>query len=174
MPRRGVNRVILIGNLGQAPEIRNMPNGKAVANFTVATSEAWKDKQTGEQKEVTEWHKVCCYDRLAEICGQYLNKGSKIYVEGRLQTRKWQDQQNQDRYTTEIIAHEMQMLDGRPQNGQQAQPAASHGAHRHAPSQPPQAPAPSASAPGQAPQQQASMPGYPQGSPGDFDDSMPF
>ena len=110
---RGVNKVILIGNLGNDPEVRYMPNGGAVANVTVATSEQWKDKQTGEQQDRTEWHRVTFYRRLAEIVGEYLRKGSKVYIEGKLQTRKWQDQSGNDRYTTEIIANEMQMLDSR-------------------------------------------------------------
>ncbi len=113
MASRGVNKVILVGNLGKDPEVKYMPNGNAVANITVATSETWKDKQTGEQKENTEWHRVTFYRRLAEIAGEYLKKGSKVYIEGRLQTRKWQGQDGQDRYTTEIIANEMQMLDSR-------------------------------------------------------------
>lgn len=107
---RGVNKVILIGNLGKDPEVRYMPNGQAVANVTIATSESWKDKNTGEQQERTEWHRVVFFRRLAEIAGEYLKKGARIYVEGRLQTRKWQDNQGQDRYTTEIVANEMQML----------------------------------------------------------------
>lgn len=110
---RGVNKAILIGNLGGDPEVRYMPNGSAVTNITLATSEVWKDKQTGEQNDRTEWHRVVFFNRLAEIAGEFLRKGSKIYVEGRLQTRKWQDKNGQDRYTTEIIASEMQMLDGR-------------------------------------------------------------
>jgi len=110
---RGVNKVILIGNLGRDPEVRYMPNGQAVANVTIATSESWKDKNTGEQQERTEWHRVVFFRRLAEIAGEYLKKGSKVYVEGRLQTRKWQDNQGQDRYTTEIVANEMQMLDSK-------------------------------------------------------------
>jgi len=110
---RGVNKVILIGNLGRDPEIRYMPNGGAVANLALATSEAWKDKNTGEQQEKTEWHRVVLFRRLAEIAGEYLKKGSKIYIEGKLQTRKWQDNQGQDRYTTEIIGNELQMLDSR-------------------------------------------------------------
>ena len=113
MASRGVNKVILIGNLGQDPEVRYMPNGGAVCNITVATSESWKDKNTGENQEKTEWHRVVMFRRLAEIAGEYLKKGSKVYLEGRLQTRKWQDQQGQDRYTTEIIADQMQMLDSR-------------------------------------------------------------
>lgn len=119
MASRGVNKVILVGNLGQDPEVRFMPAGGAVANFTIATSESWKDKQTGEQKERTEWHRIVMYQRLAEIAGEYLRKGAKVYVEGRLQTRKWQDQNGQERYTTEIVANEMQMLDGRGQGGGQ-------------------------------------------------------
>ena len=120
----GVNKVIILGNLGQDPEVRFMPSGGAVANLTVATSESWKDKQTGEQKEKTEWHKVAIFGKLAEIAGEYLKKGSKVYLEGSLQTRKWQNQQGQDQYTTEIVVQGfngvMQMLDGKPQ-GQQAQ-----------------------------------------------------
>jgi single-strand DNA-binding protein len=119
MASRGVNKVIIVGNLGQDPEVRFMPNGSAVANFTVATSETWKDKQTGEQKEKTEWHRIVIYQRLDEIAGEYLKKGSKVYLEGRLQTRKWQNQQGADQYTTEIVANEMQMLDSRGQGGGQ-------------------------------------------------------
>ena len=121
MTSRGVNKVIIVGNLGQDPEVRFMPNGSAVANFTVATSEAWKDKQTGEQKEKTEWHRIVIYQRLAEIAGEYLKKGSKVYLEGRLQTRKWQNQQGADQYTTEIVANEIQMLDSRGQGAPQQQ-----------------------------------------------------
>jgi len=112
---RGVNKVIIVGNLGQDPEVRFMQNGNAVANFTVATSESWKDKQTGEQKEKTEWHRIVIYQRLAEIAGEYLKKGSKVYLEGKLQTRKWQNQQGADQYTTEILCNEMQMLDSKQQ-----------------------------------------------------------
>ena len=115
---RGINKVILVGNLGQDPEIRYTPGGMAVANITVATSDSWKDKQTGEQQERTEWHRVVFFNRLAEIAGEYLKKGSQVYIEGRLQTRKpapagWKDQGGQDRYTTEIVANEMQMLGSR-------------------------------------------------------------
>ena len=113
MASRGVNKVILIGNLGQDPESRAMPSGKAVTNLRLATSETWRDKQTGENKEATEWHTVVMFDRLAEIAKDYLRKGSKIYVEGRLRTRKWQDKAGQDRYSTEIVANEMQMLDSK-------------------------------------------------------------
>lgn len=111
MASRGVNKVILVGNLGNDPEVRYMPNGKAVANLSLATSESWKDQQ-GQLQERTEWHRLTIYDRLGEIAGEYLKKGSKIYVEGKLQTRKWQDQQGNDRYTTEIIVDQMQMLGG--------------------------------------------------------------
>ena len=113
MASRGVNKVILIGNLGQDPEMRSFASGDAVCNIRVATSETWKDKNSGEQQEKTEWHTVVAFRRLAEIMGQYLKKGSKVYIEGKLRTRKWQDQQGNDRYTTEIIADEMQMLDSR-------------------------------------------------------------
>ena len=115
MAKKGVNKVIICGNLGQDPEVRYMPNGNAVANISVATSESWKDKSTQEQKEETEWHRCVCYGKLAEIIGEYLKKGSKIYLEGKLKTRKWQDQQGVDRYTTEIVFDEMQMMDSKPQ-----------------------------------------------------------
>jgi single-strand DNA-binding protein len=114
---RGINKVILIGNLGADPETRAMPSGMTVANIRVATSENWKDKQSGENKERTEWHSVAMFGRLGEIAGEYLKKGSKVYIEGSLRTRKWQDKQGQDRYTTEIIANEMQMLDSRGGGG---------------------------------------------------------
>lgn len=117
MASRGVNKVILIGNLGQDPDVRFMPDGNAVANVSVATSMTWKDKNTGEPQERTEWHRVVFFRRLAEIVGEYLKKGSKVYIEGRLQTRKWQDQSGQDRYTTEIVAEDMQMLDARGSSG---------------------------------------------------------
>ena len=112
MATKGVNKVILVGNLGNDPEVRYMPNRNAVANLSLATSESWKDQQ-GQVQERTEWHRLTMYRRLAEIAGEYLKKGSQIYVEGKLQTRKWQDQQGQDRYTTEIIVDQMQMLGGR-------------------------------------------------------------
>lgn len=114
---RGINKVILVGNLGADPEVRYMPSGGAVTNITIATSESWKDKQTGENQERTEWHRVVFFNRLAEIAGEYLRKGSKVYVEGSLRTRKWQDQNNVERYTTEIVAAEMQMLDSRGGQG---------------------------------------------------------
>lgn len=114
---RGINKVILVGNCGKDPETRYMPSGGAVTNISVATSEGWKDKQTGETKERTEWHNVVFFNRLAEIAGEYLKKGSQIYVEGSLRTRKWQDKEGKDRYTTEIVASEMQMLGGRSGGG---------------------------------------------------------
>ena len=114
-----INKVILVGNLGADPETRYMPNGDAVANIRLATTESWKDKDSGEKKEITEWHRVVFYRKLAEIVGQYLKKGSSVYVEGRIRTRKWQDKEGQDRYTTEIEANEMQMLGGK-QSGESA------------------------------------------------------
>lgn len=117
----GVNKAIIIGRLGQDPEVRYMPNGNAVANFTVATSETWKDQQ-GQKHDRAEWHRITIYGKLAEIAGNYLYKGSNVYIEGRLQTREWQDQQGLKRYTTEIICNEMQMLDSKQQQGQQQQP----------------------------------------------------
>jgi single-strand DNA-binding protein len=110
---RGINKVILIGNLGRDPETRYTQGGSAVTNLRIATAESWKDKQTGEQQERTEWHSVVCFARLGEIAGEYLRKGSKVYIEGRLQTRKWQDKEGHDRYSTEIVANDMQMLDSR-------------------------------------------------------------
>ncbi|PUZ14226.1 single-stranded DNA-binding protein SSB1, partial [Cronobacter sakazakii] len=120
MASRGVNKVILVGNLGQDPEVRYMPNGGAVANLRLATSESWRDKQTGEMKEVTEWHSVVLYGKLAEVAGEYLRKGSQVYIEGQLRTRKWQDQSGQDRYSTEVVVNvggTMQMLGGRQGGG---------------------------------------------------------
>jgi single-strand DNA-binding protein len=113
MFNRSVNKVVLVGNLGKDPEMRYMPNGGAVANLTLATTESWKDKQTGERKEKTEWHRLTVFNRLGEMCGEYLKKGAKIYVEGKLQTRKWQGQDGQDRYTTEVVVAEIQMMDSR-------------------------------------------------------------
>jgi len=114
---RGINKVILVGNLGADPETRYMPSGAAVTNARIATTDTWKDRQTGEQQERTEWHRVVFFGRLAEIAAEYLRKGSQVYLEGRLQTRKWQDREGQDRYTTEIVANEMQMLGGRGGGG---------------------------------------------------------
>ncbi|VAW85243.1 Single-stranded DNA-binding protein [hydrothermal vent metagenome] len=156
---RGINKVILIGNLGKDPELRYMSSGAAVANLTLATSESWKDKQTGEQTERTEWHNLVFYARLAEIAGEYLKKGSKIYVEGRLQTRKWQDKNTgTDRYSTEIVVNEMQMLDSRGGGGGDF-----GGATARAP----------ASAPAQQQQPAQSSPPANQGR-DDFDDDIPF
>ena len=122
MASRGVNKVILVGNLGKDPEVRYMPNGGAVANVTLATSESWRDKQSGEMKEKTEWHRVTLYGKLAEVAGEYLRKGSQVYIEGQLKTRKWQDQQGQDRYLTEVVVQGfsgvMQMLGGKASDNQ--------------------------------------------------------
>jgi single-strand DNA-binding protein len=119
---RGVNKVILVGNLGRDPEVRYSPSGQAVANVTIATSESWKDKNSGEKQERTEWHRIVFFGRLAEIAGEYLKKGAQVYVEGRLQTRKWQDKDGNDRYTTEIVASDMQMLGSRSGAGVPAEP----------------------------------------------------
>ena len=163
---RGVNKVIIVGNCGQDPETRFMPSGGAVTNLSLATSESWKDKNTGDQQERTEWHRVVFFNRLAEIAGEYVKKGSKLYIEGSLRTRKWQGQDGQDRYTTEIVASEMQMLDSR--GGQQSgdydqsqgsyQPSAPQAQQQSAPQQQQSAPQQS------APQQQG----------GAFDDDIPF
>lgn len=179
---RGVNKVILIGNLGSDPEVRYMPQGGAVANITMATSESWTDKQTNEKKEQTEWHRVVFYGKLAEIVGEYTRKGSKIYVEGKLRTRKWQDQQGVERYTTEIIGNELQLLDGRD-NSQGGQGGAPQGGYNQAPTNQ----APRNQPPRNQPQQQAfnqpQQGGFnqPQGAqrgpmdpPVDFDDDIPF
>jgi len=187
---RGVNKVILVGNLGGDPEVRYMPSGGAVTNVTIATSESWKDKQTGQQNERTEWHRVVFFNRLAEIAGEYLRKGSKVYVEGSLRTRKWQDQSGQDRYTTEIVASEMQMLDSRggegggyQQGGYQQQAPQQGGYQQQAPQQggyqqqtPQQAPQQSYQqpAPQQAPQQAPAQPQAPAAGFDDFDDDIPF
>ncbi|MDR0806587.1 MAG: single-stranded DNA-binding protein [Enterobacteriaceae bacterium] len=168
MASRGINKVILVGNLGQDPEVRYMPNGGAVANITIATSESWRDKQTGEQKERTEWHRVVIFGKLAEIAGEYLRKGSQVYIEGQLQTRKWQDQSGQDRYTTEVVVNiggVMQMLGGR-QNSGDNQPAQQSSWGQ------PQQPQAQASRP--APQQQSSAPAPQSEPPMDFDDDIPF
>lgn len=114
---RGINKAIIVGNLGKDPEVRYSANGAAITNITVATSDVWKDKNTGENQERTEWHRIVFFGRLAEIAGEYLKKGSQVYIEGRIQTRKWQDQNGQDRYTTEIVANEMQMLGSRGGQG---------------------------------------------------------
>ena len=123
MASKGVNKVTLLGNLGQDPEMRYLPDGHAVCNLTLATSESWKDKNTGQPQERTEWHRVVMFRRLAEIAGEYLRKGAKVYLEGKLQTRKWQDKDGNDRYTTEIVADEMQMLGGRDGGGHPSAPS---------------------------------------------------
>ena len=140
---RGVNKVILVGNLGRDPEIKYTASGAAVVNITVATAESWNDKQTGEKVEKTEWHRVVAFQRLAEIMGEYLRKGSQVYIEGKLQTRKWQDQSGQDRYTTEIVANDMQMLGSRGGDAGGPPQAGGGGGFRKNPA-PQQAPAPSA------------------------------
>lgn len=161
---RGINKVILIGNLGADPEVRYAPSGGAIANITIATSESWTDKQTNEKKELTEWHRVVIYQRLAEIAGEYLRKGSKVYIEGRLRTRKWQDNQGVERFTTEIIANELQMLDGK----QEGQTAPSQAPTRQTPQQGGYNQRPAAPA-------QNQMAGAPMAPPIDFDDDLiPF
>lgn len=158
MASRGVNKVILVGNLGQDPEVRYLPNGGAVANITLATSESWRDKQTGENKEVTEWHRVVLFGKLAEVAGEYLRKGSQIYIEGQLRTRKWQDQGGQERYTTEVtvnVGGTMQMLGGKQEGSQGNRPQQNQQ---------------------QRPQQQAGQSTPPANNepPMDFDDDIPF
>ena len=153
---RGVNKVIVVGNLGNDPDTRYMPSGSAVTNISVATSESWKDKQSGEQKERTEWHRIVMFGRLGEIAAEYLRKGSQVYIEGSLRTNKWQDKSGADRYTTEIIADEMQMLGSRGGAG-----GASGGGGGGGGSSRPQNDGPPASPP-------------PQGSSDDFDDDIPF
>lgn len=156
---RGINKVILVGNLGRDPDIRYTANGGTVANITIATSEQWKDKQSGANQERTEWHRVVMFGRLGEIAGEFLKKGSQVYIEGKLQTRKWQDQSGQDRYTTEIVANELQMLGSRYSGDSGG-------------SQPPPSPSPQ--------QQNAPLDGGARGTDGrsgnfdDFDDDIPF
>ncbi|AIV06817.1 single-stranded DNA-binding protein [Vibrio harveyi] len=183
MASRGINKVILVGNLGNDPEIRYMPNGGAVANITIATSESWRDKATGEQREKTEWHRVVLFGKLAEVAGEYLRKGSQVYVEGQLQTRKWQDQSGQDRYSTEVVVQGfngvMQMLGGRAQGGapmgggQQQQQQGGWGQPQQ-PAQQQQYNAPQQQQ--QQQQQQAPQQQQPQYNepPMDFDDDIPF
>jgi single-strand DNA-binding protein len=157
---RGINKVILIGNLGNDPETKFLPSGGAVTNVSLATSESWKDKQTGQPQERTEWHRVVFFNRLAEIAGQYLKKGSKVYIEGSLRTRSW-EQDGQKRYSTEIVASEMQMLDGRGEGASGGQ------------QQSYSAPASSSSPASSAPAAGGATSGYAQPS-GDFDDDIPF
>ncbi|AYO10535.1 single-stranded DNA-binding protein [Vibrio campbellii] len=182
MASRGINKVILVGNLGNDPEIRYMPNGGAVANITIATSESWRDKATGEQREKTEWHRVVLFGKLAEVAGEYLRKGSQVYVEGQLQTRKWQDQSGQDRYSTEVVVQGfngvMQMLGGRAQGGAPmggGQPQQQQQGGWGQPQQPAQQ---QYNAPQQQQQQQQQAPQQPQQQynepPMDFDDDIPF
>jgi len=167
---RGVNKVILIGNIGGDPETRYMPSGGAVTNVTVATSETWKDKTTGQPQDRTEWHRVVFFNKLAEIAGEYLRKGSKVFIEGSLRTRKWQDQAGNDKYTTEIVASDMQMLDSKGGQGQgggnydESAPAAAPRQNR-----PPQRQNPNA---GAAPAPMNEAP--PAGNFDDFDDDIPF
>ena len=182
---RGINKVILIGNLGNDPDVRYSANGAAIANLSVATTDSWRDKNSGERQERTEWHRVVCFSRLGEIAGEYLRKGSKVYIEGRLQTRKWQDQNGQDRYTTEIVANDMQMLDSRaggsadfnqaPQGGGYQQPPRQGGGYNQPQgggggygNQPPAQPAPNNAPSGPAPS------GPTDGGFDDFDDDVPF
>lgn len=191
MFNRSVNKVVLVGNLGKDPEMRYMPNGGAVASLTLATTESWKDKQTGERKDKTEWHNLTVFGRLGEMCGEYLKKGAKIYAEGRLQTEKWQGQDGQPRYTTKIVVSEIQMMDSRnPAQGQgqfqgnaPQQNAPAQQSWGNAPQAPAQQAAPQmAPAYQQAPQRQAPIPQQkPQQAPAqynepsmDFDDDIPF
>jgi single-strand DNA-binding protein len=162
-----INKAIIIGRLGKDPEVRYMPSGKAVANVTIATSEVWKDRNTGEKQERTEWHNVAFYSPLAEIVGQYLRKGSLVYVEGRLQTRKWQDKNGQDRYTTEIIANEMKMLGAKGDQSGGSAPFAPEGGETEA------APAPRSPTQG-APASRAPAPPTPPAGDNGFDDDIPF
>ncbi len=161
MASRGVNKVILIGNLGADPEIRYMPSGSAVANLRIATTESWKDQQSGQRQERTEWHRVALFGRLAEIAGEYLRKGSQVYIEGSLRTRKWQGQDGQDRYTTEIVGREMRMLGGRGGDSSAA-------FDQSVPDHPEAATAPQAGASKPAPSKQAPE------TLDDFDDDIPF
>ena len=192
MASRGINKVILIGNLGQDPEVRYMPSGGAVTNITLATSETWRDKQTGEQKERTEWHRVVFMGKLAEVAGEYLKKGSQVYVEGKLQTRKWQDQSGQERYTTEVLVDSftgvMQMLGGRPQGGQgmsqnmggqqggwgQPQQAMQQPMNQQRPAAAPQQNMQQQGGYGRPAQQPQSAPPVYNEPPMDFDDAIPF
>ncbi|HHF0501806.1 TPA: single-stranded DNA-binding protein [Vibrio antiquarius] len=179
MASRGINKVILVGNLGNDPEIRYMPNGGAVANITIATSDSWRDKATGEQREKTEWHRVVLFGKLAEVAGEYLRKGSQVYIEGQLQTRKWQDQSGQDRYSTEVVVQGfngvMQMLGGRGQGGGAPMGGQQQQGGWGQPQQPAQqqynAPQQQQQQQQQAPQQQQQQYNEP---PMDFDDDIPF
>lgn len=173
---RGINKVILIGNLGQDPEVRFAPSGTAVANLNLATTDTWMDRASGQRQERTEWHRIVLFNKTAEIAQQYLRKGSKVYIEGRLQTRKWQDQNGQDRYSTEVVCNDMQMLDSRGgggMGGQQGYQPQQGGGQPQQPAPQPQQPAP------QNPPQQGQQQGGSYGSPNpdsfdDFDDEIPF
>ena len=161
MARRGVNKVILLGNVGSDPELKYTTNGTGVSNFSIATNETWMDKDTKEPQQRTEWHRIVAWNRLAEICNQYLKKGSKVYIEGRLQTRSWEGQDGQKRYTTEIVAGEMQMLDSREDGGE-----GNYGGDKQQ----------SATAPSVAPQKSSQQQGGPPEPPpfNDPDDDLPF
>ncbi|MGH8237566.1 MAG: single-stranded DNA-binding protein [Steroidobacteraceae bacterium] len=157
---RGVNKVILVGNLGADPDTRYMPSGKAVTNIRVATSESWKDKQTGDMQERTEWHSIVMYDKLGEIAAEYLRKGSQVYIEGKIRTRKWQDKEGKDRYTTEVIADQMQMLGGRGGGGAPSEPREPRSSSRPTPATEDRSAAPVADEGGRGG--------------GEFDDDIPF
>lgn len=182
MAQRGINKVILVGNLGQDPDVRYTPSGTVVGNLSIATSESWRDKQTGEMKDKTEWHRVVLYGKLAEVARDFLQKGSQVYIEGQLQTRKWQDQQGQDRYTTEVVVQGfngvMQMLGVANQRGpsQTGTPAAQSWGQPPAQRPPAQRlPPTQGQSPGQRARQQAAPPGYTTDPPPmDFDDDIPF
>ena len=171
MASRGINKVILVGNLGNDPETKYLPSGGAVTNVSIATSESWKDKQTGQQQERTEWHRIVFFNRLGEIAGEYLRKGSKIYVEGSLRTRKWQGQDGQDRYTTEIVGNEMQMLDSRGGGDGGGMGGGQQYGNQNPGGFAPQQPSPNQQAPAQ---KQAPASGQPAPSFDDFDDDIPF
>jgi single-strand DNA-binding protein len=158
---RGINKVILVGNLGKDPETRYMPNGKAVTNFSIATSESWTDKQSGDKQERTEWHNIVMFEKLAEIAAEYLRKGSQVYVEGSLRTRKWQDKEGKDRYTTEIVARDMQMLGGRGGAGGAASGGGGSGGAESRPTR-------------QAPAEDRGPPAGGNDEGGGFDDDIPF
>lgn len=171
MSSKGINKVILVGNLGQDPEMRYMPSGGAVANITIATSESWRDKQTGEQKEQTEWHRVVLFGKLAEIAGEYLRKGSQVYIEGQLKTRKWTDQQGVEKYSTEVVVNvggTMQMLGGKREGGQSGGNSPSHSGgnqRQQNANRSPQKQNPPAGNGGSSQQNEPPM---------DFDDDIPF
>lgn len=186
MANRSVNKVILIGNLGQDPEVRYTQGGTAVAKLNIATSDSWMDRNSGQRQERTEWHRVILFKKTAEIAQQYLKKGSKVYIEGRLQTRKWQDQNGQDRYSTEIVCNDMQMLDGRSGDfqggqqggqpgGQQSAPPPQQQRQPNAPASPPQQPSnPPPPQGGQANNPNANYGAPDPGNFDDFDDEIPF